>query len=338
MDVVFLVPTICRDSVSFVAMQYANALRAEGIEAGIAGVRGGDHPAIRHLKVGQSALASCGAIISNLFLPDLAAAAVKRARPRVRWISLLHCDLLTGILGERKSHARQRIGLWRQALAGADAIAAPSFYSARALMPGGPPVVRLPHALLIDEETRFRGVAGVPPAAHPADARPTFVFIGRDTPTKRLYAMFRLLKANPDAHIRLISRLDHSAGLYAALSGADRARVELIGFAPDPYAHVGRQDIIVCASGREGFGLIPVEAIARGLRPATIREGAFEEYWNVPGLCYDRVEDVPMLAPPEPAVIAGLRARFVGAEAMTSRIDVLKDLLAGRTPAGKWFL
>ena len=336
MDVVFLVPRICRESVSFVAMQYVIGLRERGVTAAIVGLRGGDHPAIRPLVAPRSSLAGARAIVSNLFLPDLAAAALKRVRPGLRWISLLHCNMLIGMVGEQKRFARERIGAWRRALAQADAIAAPSHYAARGLLAGRGPVTPLPHALVPELEAAFRAV---PLGSHFPALPPAYVFIGRDTPTKRLHAMFRLLHADPAARVRLVSHLDHSAGLFAQLPAEARARVELVGFAADPYAHVGAADIIVCPSGREGFGLIPLEALARGLRPATIREGPFAEYWNAAGLCYGRIEELAALPPPASDALNVLRTRFIGWPALMERVDVLIDLLNGRNPApGPWFL
>lgn len=315
------------------------ALRARGLDAGLVGLRGGDLDASREFVLPHTSLANCDVLVSNLFLPDLAASMLRRARSRMRWISLLHCDMIVGMLGEEKSYARQRVGAWRRALAGADALLSPSAYATKGL-PDGPPVFRLPHALVPEVEARFRGTARGKP--RPVDDRragdPSYVFIGRDTRTKRLFSMIRLLRADPGARIRLVTRLEHSAALVASLGEAERARCEVIGYSVNPFDHVDTGDIIVCPSGREGFGLVPLEALARGFRPAMIREGSFREYWHDAGLCYDRIEELPAMPATSESTLAGLRQRFIGWPALQERVDVLLDVIAGRPPrADPWF-
>jgi len=331
---------VCRDSVTFIALQYVLALRERGVDAGLIGLRGGDVAACRPFVRPRASLATCDVLVSNLFLPDLAASMIRRARPRMRWVSLLHCNMIVGMLGEKKVATRERIGLWRRALAGADAILSPSAYAAKGLS-GGPAIIRLPHALVPEIEARFRGEPGTG-RAQPASSRwgdPTYVFIGRDTRTKRLYSMVRLLRADRRTHIRLITRIEHSAAIIDSLDASERARCELIGYSANPYDHVSPADIIVCPSGREGFGLVPLEALARGFRPAMIREGAFAEYWEAAGLCYDRIEDLPSLPAASERSIGELRQRFIGWPALQERTDVLLDVISGRLPTSvPWFL
>jgi hypothetical protein len=162
------------------------------------------------------------------------------------------------------------------------------------------------------------------------------VFIGRDTPTKRLRSVLRLLQLDPAARVRIVTDLSFSKVAVAALSPEEHTRCDVIGFSSDPYAHVGVGDIVVCPSGREGFGMVPLECLSRGIAFAPINEGAFREYWKDTPLCYSRIEQLPDLA--SCAVgdesVTQLRDQFIGQAALEARIDILLATLTGQPRGG----
>jgi glycosyltransferase involved in cell wall biosynthesis len=340
-EVVFLVPTAKFDSVTFVTMQYVIALRARGIAAYICSVRPSRVVLQNELVAPRRALLSCDVVVTGLFVPDIVGWILKCLRRRVRWVAFLHCNITAGMAGERKFLAHQRVALWLWALRQAETIIAPSQYAARSFK-GMPQVILLPHCIVPEIENDFRRLAGAAPttarvpAATPASGAPAYVFIGRDTPIKRLRSVLRLLRLDPAARVRIVTELSFSKAAVAALPPAESARCDVIGFSSDPYAHVGADDIVVCPSGREGFGMVPLECLSRGIAFAPINEGAFREYWADTPLCYSRIEQLPALA--SRAVgndsVTPLRDQFIGKAALDARIDILLPTLTGQ-PRGE---
>jgi hypothetical protein len=332
--VVFLVPRIIANSVTFVIYQYVVALRARGIDAVIAAPRSAKIALDPDIVAPFSAIFLCDVLITSLFVPDLIGWLVSRVR-RIDWVPFLQCDIIGGMVGERKRFAKWRVAVWRGALGSATRVVTPSRYAAKSLRPV-PQLALLPHCLVLSLETQFRAITGrlAPPVADRAqEADPAYVFIGRDTPTKRLRSVLRLLSLDPRARVRLITAIDFSSAAVAALTPDERDRCEIVGFAVDPYAHVLPDDIVVCPSGREGFGMVPLECLARGIACAVIDEGAFHEYWAATSMSYSRIEDLAARRGCQSHVAQVIRDAFIGGDALRQRVDRLEMIIAGKWPS-----
>lgn len=335
--VIFLVPTYAAESVSFVAYQYVTAMRRRGIDARICSLRRSEMPHDELVCRSKWELLGCDTLVTNLLLPDLLGFVLSRLLPWIRWRPFLHCHIIGGLAAERKPFARAKAWVWRAILSTAPVLAAPSRYALRSV-PNARRTAVIPHCIEPAIEAAFRSLArsGTAAATATDDATPapcadtdtlSYVFIGRDTRAKRLRSLLGLLQTNPMINIKVIGALDHSRRMFDALPASQAARCQILGQQFDPYAYVLTGDIVVCPSGREGFGLVPIECLARDIPVAVIDEGAFKELYGGMSIVYDRVANLPRSAAKLTRDNAAIRERFIGASVLDQRVDLLWAIL-----------
>lgn len=109
------------------------------------------------------------------------------------------------------------------------------------------------------------------PPAHPwltEKTTPVIISVGRLEPQKNFPTLIRAigqLRTYPDARLLILGDGKERAALTALVDELDlAARVQLLGFVPNPYALMARADVFVLASRWEGFGNVIVEALALG--------------------------------------------------------------------------
>ena len=300
--IVFLVPRYTFESVSFIAHQYVQALSACGLDARIASLRRSTLPADPLLNRSRWSLVSCNVLVTHLFLPDLVGCALSRLIPSIRWVPFLHCDIVGGLAAERRPLAKLKAWLWRAALSRAEMLISPSRYALHGARFTGTSIV-VPHCIVPSVEAAFRRRAGsggnevgdAMPAAPPVETQSSYVFIGRDTRGKRLSTLLRMLGREPTARLKVIGAIEHSRSVLERMEPSALARCALLGRCYDPYRHVAVGEVVVCPSGREGFGLVPLECLARRIPVAVINEGVFRELYGGTSIVYDRIDELPKI-------------------------------------------
>lgn len=334
--VVFLVPKYILDSVSFVVYQYAVSLRKMEFDAVICSLRPPSLVADPSVRAPIWNIFSCDTLVTNLFLPDLAGFLISRVFSRIKWIPFLHCDIVGGLAAEGRAFARLKACIWRAVLSRAELVISPSRYALRSL-----PSVRratiIPHCIdqTLDAEFRDQAQATRPDHAaapssdivHGACAGQRYVFIGRDTRGKRLKSLLQLLALDPHSRLKIIGAIDHSRSALDQLPPSQAARCLLLGRQFDPYRHVEPGEVVVCPSGREGFGLVPVECIARNIPVAVLDEGVFKELYGHTSMVYSRIADLPRHVDRIPSDLVGIRECYVGPRALGQRVALLVPLL-----------
>jgi glycosyltransferase involved in cell wall biosynthesis len=194
----------------------------------------------------------------------------------------------------------------------------------------GTPVVTFSASTATDlRDLGFRGNVTVAPvgvetaaiAAHPKGAVPTFVYVGRLAPSKRVdhivkaFALFRrterhgrllLIGSGTAAYERRLAKLARRLGV-----GDD---VELCGWlkGQEKQERVGEAHALLMASAREGWGLVVTESNSCGT-PAIV--------YNVPGLRDSVRNDVTgLIVSPRPEHLAKAMIRVTSDSALYSRL------------------
>lgn len=331
--VVFLVPRYTFESVSFICYQYVSELRKHGIDAHIASLRNASLPKDPVLNKLLWQLPSCDILITHLFLPDLVGFLLSRLIPSIKWVPFIHCDIVGGLAAERRPFTKFKAWLWKSIIYRAELVISPSQYALRCL-PNVKNVVIVPHCIDPEVEAVFRDMAiGKSKESDGSqveldnETTPCYVFIGRDTRGKRLSSLLRLVANNKMLKLRVIGKVNYSKIILEQLSSLDLTRCEFLGHRFDPYRYVRQGDVVVCPSGREGFGLVPLECIARNIPVAVINEGVFRELYGGTSMVYDRLTDIPDMTGELTKDMRPIREKFIGRTALAVRIELLMAIL-----------
>jgi glycosyltransferase involved in cell wall biosynthesis len=117
--------------------------------------------------------------------------------------------------------------------------------------------------------TRLEGqYAGPDPPSEPLPARPVVVYAGRHTPEKRVPALVPALAQLPDVHAEIYGDGPERAHVLAAIARHRlEGRVSAPGFVPEAVLQRAVASAVCFAlpSLREGYGLVVIEAVARGV-------------------------------------------------------------------------
>lgn len=333
MKTIFLLPSYISDSVSFIAYQYVETLRRRGYDVGITSVR---HSPLRNSSlqyVSRWKIFKCKVLVTNLFLPDLLGYFISRLHPSTKWVAFLHCDVVGGLAAERKSFAKVKAWLWRKVLSRADLVISPSLYALKNLTAIKNSVI-IHHCISPDIEYYFRSNAGLPISKthiitkYPLEScSSSYVFIGRDTPAKRLFVLLSLLRIDPKCTIKVIGKITFSQEKIEQLTEEEFSRCTFYGYQEDPYQFLNNEDVVICPSGREGFGLIPLECIARNIPVAVINEGVFRELYGDTSIVYSKISELPLNVSQLSKDIQMLKEKYIGVGALNERVDRLISVL-----------
>jgi glycosyltransferase involved in cell wall biosynthesis len=123
------------------------------------------------------------------------------------------------------------------------------------------------------------------PLLHPLSPLPneptgpfTVGFAGQLEPQKRVPDLVRAVARIPDAHAVLVGDGKARGAVEAAVAETGTEdRVRLLGFREDAPAEFHRFHCLAIPSLRESFGLVALEAMARGLPIVACRSGALPE-------------------------------------------------------------
>jgi glycosyltransferase involved in cell wall biosynthesis len=124
---------------------------------------------------------------------------------------------------------------------------------------------------------------GVPLPSEPGARAPrtgpvVAVWLGLMQPVKRVPALVRAAADVPDLRLRLVGDGPERPVVEAAIARAgSAARVELVGHAADPGAHLAGADLFVLPSAAEACPLALLQAMARGLPVVASRAGGIPE-------------------------------------------------------------
>ena len=337
MNTIFVLPSYTSDSVSLIAYQYVQALVQRGHEVGITSIRRSalqKGPEFFYVSIFH--IFRCNTIVTNLFLPDLLGFLISHIHPRIKWVAFLHCDVIGGLAAEAKPFAKVKAWLWRLVLSRAESVISPSHYALKRLSKLNN-ITIIQHCINPVVERWFRANALINASKpkrtdypHSAVRQPSYVFIGRDTRAKRLFVLFDLLRADPNCRVKVIGTIAHSSSRVAQLSQEERARCTFYGYQSDPYQFLDSKDTVICPSGREGFGLIPVECFARDIAVAVINEGVFKELYGNSSIAYFRISDLQEKIPNLTQSMQILKAKYVGEDALSKRVDQLVVVLFKR--------
>lgn len=334
-DMVFVVPKFKSESVSFIVFQYAIIMRSKGLNVKIVSLKRMELEIPLEMRGGIIDIIRSRMVISSLFVPDILIYTLSKIIPSLRWVPFLHCDIVAGMAGEQKSFRRIRISLWRYVLRRAKCILTPTRYAA-ARVHSEAEIVVLPHAIDLAIDELFRqlppaaGTRRIPDEApsvelcFTATGEARYVFIGRDTPTKRLRSMVKLLKRDESAKLLVIGPPGVSQSYFAGLDAEIRERCYFTGSQVDPFRLLTKGDIVVCPSGREGFGMVPIECIARDITVAAIDEGAFRELYSGSSILFEKVGMIAGKEKNFKRDQKALRSRFVGWPALNERADIIE--------------
>ena len=220
-------------------------------------------------------------------------------------------------------------------LSRADLVLSPSLYALKSLSAVKSSGI-IPHCINPEVESSFRSNASSGAVESYISTRSSivnegisYVFIGRDTPAKRLSVFLNLLQIDKTCTIKVIGSIKHSKAKINQLTEEEVSRCTFFGYQNDPYNFLTSSDVVVCPSGREGFGLIPLECIARNIPVAVINEGVFKELYSGSSIVYNRIADLPMNVFRLNKDMKMLKIKYIGADALNERIDMLVSFLFG---------
>ncbi len=333
MKVIFLLPSYVANSVSFIAYQYAETLTSRGYSAGVTSIRKSALKNCSLQYIPQWKILKCEVLVTNLFLPDLFGFFLSYVRPSMKWVVFLHCDIVGGLAAERKPFAKIKAWLWRKVIAHANTVISPSLYALKNLNTIKHSVI-IHHCINPEVEYSFRSSAGLPISkTHILTKYPlksfssSYVFIGRDTPAKRLFVLLSLLRIDPKCTIKVIGEISFSKEKIEQLTKEEFLRCTFYGYQEDPYQFLNNEDVVICPSGREGFGLIPLECIARNIPVAVINEGAFRELYGDTSIVYSKISELPLSVSKLSGDVNMLKEKYIGADALNERVDRLISVL-----------
>lgn len=335
MKTVFLLPSYMSDSVSFISYQYVACLRARGYDVSIASIRRSRLNNCSMLYVSKWNIFTCKVLVTNLFLPDLFGFIISKFFPSIKWVVFLHCDIIGGLAAERKPFVKLKAWLWRLVLSKANLVISPSLYAFKSL-PSINNRVIIPHCIDPAVEIFFRSNCGLIARKFQISKNnlainksSSYVFIGRDTPAKRLSSLLTLLHIDKACTIKVIGLIKHSKEKINKLTETEISRCIFLGYQNDPYQFLSIGDVVVCPSGREGFGMIPLECIARNIPVAVINEGVFKELYGGSSISYERIADLPRSIFRLNEDMKNLKIKYIGVDALNERTDMIISALFG---------